>query len=300
MKKALSSLGMLCLGVGLLAASAGCEAQKCDVPVGDGEVQQGVCLKSLKKFRGSNSIVRQAEWLPGQPVTIDGINGDINVVQGSGTTVVATFDPWVFRAYDTPREEAVKDLESLEGTADGDSSGAVTVRSRRIGTVPSTLGADITVQMPPTFDGALTVHQNNGSTNIDFSGSATAVNLKSDNGSSNVLVSGTATTLDLFGDNGDLSVSVPGVPPGAGARSIHTDLGDIRLSFQGVPAATKFSVQAFAPDGIVNVNGAEAAGCALVDPVNPGSKTVSCNGASTADPVYKVNADSLSDIAVTF
>jgi len=307
MTKALSSLAVLCLGISLLT---GCEAQKCDVPVGDGDqgteeqqTTEGICLKSLKKFKGANPIERSAAWLPGSPISIDGVNGQIEVVQGSSNTVVATFHPFVIRAYDTSQDEILANLEHLEGTATGDAggvSGAVEVRSRRNGTVPSTLGADITVEIPPTFDGVLTVHQNNGSTDIRFSGSATAVNLNSENGSSDVNVSPSATALDIFGDNGGLSVNVPAVPPGTESRTIHSGLGDVGLSFGSVPAGTKFSVMAFAPDGVVDTGNAESAGCTLVQPVNPGSKTVRCNGATDADPVYKVNADDLSDIALTF
>jgi hypothetical protein len=302
MTKPLSSLGVLCLGVAMLTAGVGCEAQDCDVETGDGEVQQGVCLKSLKRFRAANPIVGQAVWAPGAPIMINGINGDIDLVPGSGNTVVATFEPWVFRAYDTPREEALQDLAALEGIVQGDAdgvSGAVFVQSRRNGTVPSTLGADITVEIPPGFDGALRVDQRNGTTDIDFSGNATGVTLKSDNGGCRVSASATATTLDLFCDNGDLSVNVPGVPVGAGTRNIHTDLGDIGLSFAGTPAGTKFVVQAFAPGGTVDTGNAASAGC-TVNEAGAGSKTVLCNGGAEGDPLYKVNADSISDIALTF
>ena len=56
MKKAFGSLAMTCLGVGLSLASIGCEAQKCDVETGSGETREGVCLKSLKRFEGSNAM----------------------------------------------------------------------------------------------------------------------------------------------------------------------------------------------------------------------------------------------------
>jgi hypothetical protein len=301
MTKPLSSLGVLFVGVVMLTAGVGCEAQDCDVETGDGEVQQGVCLKSLKKFRAANPIVKEAVWAPGGAITIEGINGDIDVVQGSGTNVVATFEPWVYRAYDTPPEEARQDLEALEGIVEGNVNGvtgAVFVQSRRNGGV-STLGADITIAIPPTFDGALSVKQRNGSTNIGFAGSATALSLSSDNGGCDVAASGTAATLDVDCENGDVAVNVPGVPAGTGARSVRARFGDVGLSFAGTPAGTKFNVQAFAQDGVVDTGNASSAGC-TVNEAAPGSKTVSCNAATTADPVYAVNADSLSDIALTF
>lgn len=298
MKKAFGSLAMTCLGVGLSLASIGCEAQKCDVETGSGETREGVCLKSLKRFEGSNPIVREAQWTPGSPITIDGRNGDIEVVQGTGNVVRATFHPVVLLAYDSTEERAKGELEKLVAEATGDAggvSGAVLVKTSRMDGAASSLGADFTVELPPGFDGALTVEQDNGSTDVGFAGSASAVKVHSDNGSCNITSSPTATSVDLHCENGDLAASISGAPPGAGTRSVRAGLGDIGLSFRG--ATQPFSVQAFAKDGVVNT---DAAGGCMVQTAANNSKTVSCNGGTTDDPVFQVNAESLSDISLTF
>ena len=312
MKKAFGSLAVLCLGVGLMSFGVGCEAQNCpeDAPGNDGadagaeESREGECvqLKSLKRFQGANPIVREAQWTPGSPITIDGRNGDIEVVQGTGNVVRATFVPVVYLAYDSSKERVLGQFELLEADATGEAggvSGAVLVKTSRKSGAASTLGADIKVELPPSFDGALVVEQDNGQTDIDFAGSASSVKLNSGNGSCSVTSSAAATSVDLYCDNGDLSANISGAPAGTGTRSIHTDLGDINLSFVGVPASQPFNVQAFAPDGVVNTVNDAGAGC-TVQVAGPNSKTISCHGGTSADPVFQVNADSLSDITLTF
>jgi hypothetical protein len=313
MKKAfLGSLARLGLGVVLLSVGVGCEAQECDDTTASGgsggadagteESNDGTCvqLKSLKRFRGANPIEGQAEWVPGAPITIDGRNGDIEVVQGADNVVRARFIPVVLLAYDSSNERVNGQFDLLDAVAMGNAggvTGAVLVKTSRKSGAASSLGADIRVEIPPGFDGALTVLQDNGQTDIDFAGNATSVKLNSGNGSCSVTSSAVATSVDLFCDNGDLSANISGAPAGTGTRSIHTDLGDINLSFVGT--IQPFNVQALARGGVVNTVNDVAAGC-TVQVAGPNSKTVSCNGGTSADPVFQVNADSLSDITLTF
>ena len=305
MKKAFGSLARLGLGVALLALGAGCEAQDCDVveqtPDGGTETREGVCLKSLTRFDGTNEFVHTARWLPGAPITIDGRNGDIEVVQGTGTDVVATFDPFVWLAHDSSQDRVQDQFDKLntEATGDPGGSGAVLVRSSRESGASSGLGADIRVEIPPGFDGALAVQQDNGTTEVAFAGSATSVKVHSDNGSCTVTSSAAATEVDLHCENGSLTANVSGAPAGGGTRSIRTDLGDINLSFVGVPTSQPFNVQAQALGGVVNLVNDVGAGCTQ-QTAGAGSKTVSCHGGTQANPTYQVRAESLSDITLTF
>jgi len=189
-------------------------------------------------------------------------------------------------------------LLNAEATGDaGGVSGAVLVKTSRGDGAASSLGADFTVELPPNFDGALSVQQDNGSTDIDFSGSATSVKLNSDNGDCSVVSSPTATMVDLVCDNGTLEANISGVPAGTDKRSVWTDLGDINLSFVGVPSSQPFNVQAFAKGGVVNSVNDSAC---MVQTAANNSKTFSCNGGTSANPTYQVHADSLSDITLTF
>jgi hypothetical protein len=294
-----------------LALGAGCEAQDCDVveesPDGGTETREGVCLKSVKRFVGANPIEGQAQWIPGAPITIDGRNGDIEVVQGTSDVVRARFIPVVYLAHDSSDERVNGQFNLLDavvtGNADG-VTGAVLVKTSRKSGAASTLGADIRVELPPGFDGALTVLQDNGTTEVAFAGSATSVKVHSDNGSCRVTSSPAATDVDLLCENGDLSANISGAPPGAGTRSIRTGgpdvgSGDIGLSFAGVLSNQPFNVQAQALGGVVEIANDVGAGCST-QVASPGSKTVSCHGATQANPTYVVRAERLSDITLTF
>jgi hypothetical protein len=301
MKKAFGSLAVLLLGVGLM----GCEAQECDVQTESGETRDGVCLKSLTRFRGKNPIVKEAQWTAGAPITIDGRNGDIEVVQGSSDVVRATFHPVVLLAYDSSDERVNSEFAKLDTEVTGNAggvTGAVLVKTSRIGETANSLGADFTVEIPPTFDGVLTVEQDNGQTDVDFAGSASAVKVHSDNGGCTITSSPAAIETNFHCENGDLAANISGAPPGAGTRSIRTGgpevgSGDIGLSFIGV--SQPFNVQAQALGGVVNLVNDAARGC-TTQTAAAGSKTVSCNGGTQADPTYVVRAERLSDITLTF
>ena len=307
MKKPFGSLGVLCLGAGLSLLSMGCEAQKCDVETGDGQTQEGVCAKSLKRFVGANPIVREAQWTPGSPITIDSRNGDIEVVRGTSNVVRATFIPVVWLAYDSSNERVNGQFDLLNTEATGDAggvSGAVLVKTSRQSGAASSLGADITVEIPPAFDGAFSVQQDNGSTDVEFVGSAPSVKVHSDNGSCRVVSSAAATAVDLHCENGDLEANISGAPAGAGTRTIHTGdpdvgSGDINLSFVGVPTSQPFNVQAFAVGGTVQSVNDVGAGC-TVQIAGEGSKTFSCHGGDQSHPTYQVRTERLSDITLTF
>jgi hypothetical protein len=299
MKKAFGSLAVLWLGLGLM----GCEAQECDVQTASGETRDGVCLKSLTRFEGTNPIVGQAQWTPGAPITIDGRNGDIEVVRGSSDVVRATFHPVVYLAYDSSDERVNGEFDKLNADVTGDAggvSGAVLVKTSRDDGAASTLGADFTVEIPPTFDGVLTVEQDNGQTDVDFAGSATSVKVHSDNGGCTITSSPAAIETNFHCENGDLAANIPGAPAGAGTRSIRTGgnsvgSGEIGLSFVGV--SQPFNVQAQALGGLVNlVNDARC----TTQTAGAGSKTVSCNGGNDTHPTYVVRAERLSDITLTF
>jgi hypothetical protein len=173
----------------------------------------------------------------------------------------------------------------------------VLVRSTRADGAPSTLGADIVVELPRAFDSSLSILQRNGATDVAFAGNARAIELQSGNGTCQVASSATAAALNVHCDNGDLAVTVTGAPPGSEPRTIGTEVGNIAVSFVNVPVADRFSVQAAASDAAVQIM--SDAMC-QVQETSASAKTVSCHGATSADPVYRVNAGSLSDVTLTF
>ena len=283
---------LFALTVGAFALS-GCEVSDCAEKDADGVCLQG---KSLKRWVDSSPDLRTTTWASGGNVTVTGPNGDISVVQGVEGEVSASFTAFVMRAYDTPEDEIRANLESISKTANTDSTGNVTVVASRASGSPSTLGADIAVALPPSFDGVLTVNQNNGSTNMGFVGGALGVVLRSDNGSCQVNA-GAAANIDLYCDNGGLTARVTDIATNFESGKFVTGNGSIELTF---PAGGVFSIAARAMDGgVVDTTSAEAAGC-LVQVASEASKTVSCNGATVADPEYSAQAQGtgLADVII--
>ena len=277
----------------MLLPVSGCEVQDCDNPETGAE---GVCLKSLKRWEAEPETM-SAPYAAGASVTIDSVNGDVRVVRGSDDgSVYATFEAFVLRAYDTPDEEAAANLESIELSAVADGNGDVLVDTSRPSGSPSSLGADITVELPSTFAGTLEVDQNNGSTEVDFVGAAVGLTVTSDNGGCEI-ASGAAANIDVHCDNGDLDASISGVAPQAGS-GFSTGNGSITLS---LPSDGAYSVQAEAlAGGIVDVQ--NLPGVCTVNEASDAAKTVSCNDGTSADPVYTVSADgtSLADVILVF
>ncbi len=277
----------------LLVPLGGCEVQDCDNPETGAE---GVCLKSLKRFE-SPPETQSAAYAAGANVTIDSPNGDVRVVRGDDdSSVFATFEPFVLRAFDTPEEEAAADLDSLERSVTADGSGNVAVDVSRPSGSPSSLGADIRVELPSVFDGMLEIDQNNGSTEVDFVGAAVAVNVSSDNGSCDI-ATGSAANITVHCDNGDLDASISGVTAQSGS-GFSTGNGSITLS---LPSDGVFSIQAQAlAGGIVDVQNLPSA--CTENAASDSAKTVSCNGATSADPIYVAEADgtSLADVILQF
>jgi len=284
--------GIVVAWVFLGTALVGCEAQGCDnADTG----AQGVCLKSLKRFV-SPEETDSAAYDGAGDLIIDGPNGDIHVVMGtSDDEFVVTFAPFVLRAYDTPEEVAAENLASLERSI-GPSNGDVLIDVTRPSGSPSTLGADITAELPPSFSGRLRIDQTNGSTNVDFAGAAMGLLVNSENGSCD-LATGGASEVTAHCDNGDMTATIDAVTEQT-AAGFSTGNGSITLY---LPADSVFSVQAQALAGGTVTTENMPSTCQL-DATSEGSKTLSCNGATVDDPVYKAYADgtSLADIVLSF
>lgn len=293
--KTFRRFALLLSAVSALALQSACELQEC--PDGEEENSEGKCIqvKTLKRFEGSLET-KEAYWSSGGAVTIDGVNGDIQVKSGVAGKVVAKFQRFVFRAYDTPEATIVEELGKLTATVQGDvggvGSGSSLVKSSREGGAASTLGADLIVELPPEFDGVLKVLQNNGQTAVYFVGEARGIEVVSDNGGCEVSGGTAATSIVVACDNGGVAAKVGAVPAGA-SGSFASGNGDLDLE---ISQSSKFSIQATA-SGVVDTTAAPS-GC-TVQEAAPNSKTVSCNGATTADPVFQANAEN-GDVVLTF
>jgi len=260
----------------------------------------GGALVSLKKFVGTPQTLERP-WTSGGPVTIDSRQGDLVVRLGDSGTVRATFSPFVLRAYCTAEQEVIADLTLLVATLEadaGDSRGAV-VKTDRLAAAVSTLGASIEVFLPPDFNGALRILQQNGASDVQFAGAARSFELTSDNGSCRVHTGSTAFSVNVSCANGELEATLGGVPAGALGGRFASGNGGLALT---LPSGQRFSIQAQAlAGGIVDTGTVATSGC-TVQVASEASKTISCNGATSADPVYTAVADgtSLSNVSIAF
>jgi len=270
---------------------SGCEAQNCTGPNGE----KAVCLKSLTRFEGDR-VIQSADYAPGADVTITSKNGDVTVESGDADDAVsATFQPFVLRAYDTSEDEVQADLAKLDTSIDTNADGSVSVTVARESGAYDTLGADVTVGLPPSFGGVLNVSPQNGETSVLFVGAAAGVVVHSGNGSCNVAAGSSDVSVEC--KNGDLVASIDAPAPQTGSGFV-TDNGSITLN---LPSDGVFSVEAQAADGgTVSVDGLPDA--CTVDAASDASQTVSCNGATSDDPIYQVTAygTALSDVDLVF
>ncbi len=260
----------------------------------------GCTVKSDNKFVGTPDTYN-AVWTSGGSVSVSNVNGDVNVTQGSDPTqVTATFTPFVLLAYDTADADAKAALEKLVKNfqADTPAPGSVTVSDSRADGASTTLGATIDVGLPAAFDGPLKLHVSNGQLNVSFAGNASSVDFTSDNGSINVVTGAAAMSVNVNTANGQLAATMSGVPAGSQGGNFITGNGDITLQ---LPGSATFTIQAQAMSGgTVDVGNAAAAGCTVVEGGSASAQTVSCGGATAADPVYHATASGLGDISLQF
>jgi len=267
-----SSVRFWFAGVGIACAVSTTGCEQCQVSSKDGSTtttKTGFC--SVNRFEGSSSN-KSATLGDGKNVTIKSRHGNLTVTTGSGGDVTATFHPFVYRAFHTQDSEIQTNFGMLVATVTADADGNITVSTTRKDGAPSTLGADIDVQIPSSFAGAFTIDQDNGETDVKAAGNPTAVSITSSNGGIRVAAGSSAATVYVKTDNGDVAVGIGAVPDGAPGGTISTAFGSLALD---LPGGGKFSVPATA-DTKVDFGSAPSACTSEDSAVN--SKTLTCNG----------------------
>ncbi len=271
------------------ALSAACEIQECD---NEETGADGVCLKSLKRFEG-DSVRQTADYASDLDVVIDSPNGDVRVIEGDyGDELAVTFEPFVMRAFDTPRDVAQEDIDEIQTSIAQSNRGYVIGVDTRTAYPARTSPSHFRAASPPTLD----IDQNNGSTDVRYVGDAPAVIVDSENGSCDVNA-GWAERISLYCDNGDLTASIDAAVPQTGS-GFATGNGSVELL---LPPDGVFSVQAQAlAGGVVLVEGAPSS-CVLAT-ASEGSKTLELQRSDRSGSVYVAVADgtSLADVVLRF
>lgn len=207
MNKFLRIASMTAVLAGLGAASQGCIVDCKEEPTSDGEDTKTVCTgEGAVKYKHASPATASLAYAPGDSLTISGVNGEIDVVVGSGSTVEVSVARFTFRK-EGEQEAAVREMENdLTVSATGEGSGALNVDVSKAGGSSSGLGGDLTVTLPAAFNGALSVNQNNGGTDVTVSG-ATTLNINSGNGGIDLNMSGQTTATTVHADNGSLDLN---------------------------------------------------------------------------------------------
>ena len=151
MRALLASVSLLSLCASTLLLS-GCEADDCK----DADGKDATCFASLTHFTAPEQTATE-DYVDGASLTIDGLYGSITVQEGSAGVVKTTFAPFNYRGHDKEAEAAqeMSDNLQLEMVADADSNLFVT--TGRTASQTGNLGAQITVELPPEFNGPLFV-----------------------------------------------------------------------------------------------------------------------------------------------
>ena len=299
----LSSLAV----VGCLAVfSAGCEVSDCS----PADQDKGVCVQgeTLTEFKGAETT-DTVDWTTGTPLSVDGLNGEISIKQGTvaGKVVVVT-KPFTFRGA-SKRAEADQDL-TVHFKKELFGSGTVGVRTSRDGG-GSSIGAHIDVSIPPEFDSTITLRNGNDDIEVFAVANATELDARHDSSATGdcritggpnlfkttVVCAFEATVSGVNDDvnvsthaaGGDITLSISSIAAASAGGTITSENGDISVSF---PSDASYSVQATANAKGVVTEGTLPASCTLqTAAVN--SKTVSCG----TGPNYIVNAGSKSLLA---
>jgi hypothetical protein len=273
------------LVAGLLLSNTACEVE--------------VAAETTEKYLGPSST-QDIEWTSGQDLAVDSRNGNVNLEIGESGSVIVLFEPFTFRGQDEEAEALAEMDTSLVKSVGLNESGDVFVYTQKDGPGSSSLGADMTIRIPPEFDAGIFIEQDgSGDVHIDGVGEAieigvlaqgvsdcfihgapTVVNTRAWCGA--VLVDNVSGHIDVQADflNGNASVHMASVEPAGGDNIIYTEDGDIVLT---LPADEGYNVQAWVVEGggVVNT-GNIPSDCEEVVAAE-GSKTVSCGEGPTFD-----------------
>jgi hypothetical protein len=272
------SLAWSALSLTLLLAASGCETSNCKTEEGN----DAVCAESLKKFTvAGTKQTLEVEYEPGRDLVVDNIKGTIRVNEGLDAGVIRiTFEPFTYRGH-TKDAEARDDIEnkfsaSFEWVEEDD---AYIARTDRAKGSSDELGAEITVELPPEFDGALrVVNQGGGEVNpgnviVNFTALSPSVTLENKSlvgdcdldgaetvkwtkarCGGNIEIRGISDNVDVVStglETGlDILVQFASISDDAEGGTIKSDDGQVDVIF---PPGANFSVDASTGEGVVTL-----------------------------------------------
>lgn len=301
----INKLALAAGGVVAFLGASGCEVKNCETSDG----KSGVCAASLTRFEADDVTFDPIAYEPGTDVTVHGNYGDIHVVEGTEGEVGLKLEPFNYRGHDE-EDAARKELaNNADYTFETNDSG-IYVETERHDSYTG-LGADITVYLPPEFDGKLSLVNssdgpvNPGDVKAEFVGAASALELSTKslgdctaNGAPSVHTTRASCDGDVIVTDVSSggSIAAKGLEHGVrlvladltdgGGGNVSSEDGDITVQF---PEGAVFSVSASATeDGKVNAGPLEDS--CVADRAAPSSASFTCGDSPTGDPHFTITA----------
>jgi hypothetical protein len=203
---------------------AGCKVTECTENLPDGgtiKKEQCFQLQPTVEYRDMRKREGATAWTTGSAVSITNENGPVEVALGNAGDERVQFSGTAFTRETNDAAGQQKATDRLSKMTDP-----------TIGTGPNITvsgpgggvdGYHLTVFLPPTFDGALTVTTKNGKTTVHNPGVATSTAVTSHE----ILFNNMRGTVNLHAEVGNITGF--GVPSGPG-NVVQADLGDVDLS----------------------------------------------------------------------
>lgn len=225
-------------------------------------------------------------------IAITSLNGTVTVVTGTTDELEVHAEPFV-RLPDTASPAEIEaQLELLKVEIVPLQTGRLMVDMSIDPDANPSLGCDLEVAIPESYDQAVTILQHNGTTEVRGIGQATDLSLQSDNGRCEVTTAH-VRRFEITCDVGSLTALVPEPANLTSVSVLSAGLGDISLT---LPSDQAYNAQL--QGATVEIPDAE--GC-VIQSDSASSRTLSCAGATAADPVLRASANlSLSDLLVEF
>jgi hypothetical protein len=221
----------------LAALSTGCVVECQD--------QDGVTVCQVENAVRSEAatIDQSVAYTAGSAIDIEGANGTIKVVRGSGDDVSVAVVPFILDKASNEENARAHMEKNLQVSASAD-AGRVLIRVTRASGASGALGGDLTVSIPSSFDGDFSLLQGNGSVEVDLGGATPASTKVVNDGAGSISVQGARGLLEVVAGTGDVDVDVATWATGGTGR-VFSDNGDITIA---VPAASDGTMSLLASD----------------------------------------------------
>jgi hypothetical protein len=242
--------------------AAGCKVTECTETEADGgTVKKENCLQiqTTVEYRDARLRTGGQAWMSGQAVTIANHNGPLRVAPGAAGDERVAFSGTAFTRETNDAAGAQKAKDHLGMMADPAFSGTgMIILDAPGGGVD---GYDLIVWIPPDFDAALKVTNENGTTTLDGADGTTTTTVTSHG----IIASNLKRSINLVATVGDIQAS--GAPSGANNRiraengKIDVTLGAANLT---VTAKTDLGVVYFPMTWMSSVSSDKTSGSATL------------------------------------